>query len=63
MVSEDLVNSLVGMTEAAAHEAASTIEIQVIRRDDEVIMSDMMMNDNRIKVEIEKNIVVKAYAG
>jgi hypothetical protein len=67
MVSEDLVKLLVGMTEAAAHEtcasALHSCEILVTRRDEEVFMSDMMMNDNRVKVEIEKNLVVTAIAG
>jgi len=67
MVTDDLVKSLVGMTEAAAHETCASAlhgcDILVTRRDSEEFMSDMMMNDNRVKIEIEKNIVVSAVAG
>ncbi len=63
MLSEDLVKSLVGMTEGAAHEAVKAFEVQVTRRDDEAFMSDMMMNMNRVKLEIEKGLVVQATVG
>lgn len=67
MVTNDLVKSLVGMTEAAAHEMCGSAlhgcEILVTRRDGEEFMTDMMMNDNRVKVEVEKNLVVSASAG
>lgn len=63
MIPNELVTSLVGKTEADAHTAAMGFDVQVTRRDDEVFMGDMMMNDNRVKIEIEKGIVVLAIAG
>jgi hypothetical protein len=63
MLSEDLIKSLVGMTESAANEATKGFEVQVTRRDDEVLMSDMMMNMNRVKIELEKGVVVQASVG
>lgn len=64
MISEDLAKSLVGMEEGPAEEKAKTVgEVVISRRDDEIFMTDMMMNDNRVKLEIEKGVVVKATVG
>lgn len=65
MIKEEMLKRLVGMTESAAFEIVvdSSLTPLVTRRDGEEFMCDMMMNDSRVKLEVESGIVVKATVG
>lgn len=65
MISEEVVKSLVGMAEEKAEETvkSSETDIQIVSRDGESYMTDMMVSDNRVKMAVEKGLVVKAWIG
>ena len=65
MVPDDLLKSLLGLTEEAALDILKPTDykMQIVSNDGESYMTDMMMDDNRVKVEIEKGFIVKALVG
>ncbi len=65
MISETLLKSLIGLNEEALSKVASEekFEVQVISNDGESFMTDMMVRDDRVKVELTEGLVSKAYIG
>lgn len=64
MINDNLIKSLIGLTEDAAKRLADgKFSLQVVKKDNEVYMSDMMFDSTRIKIEIKDGIILNAKLG
>lgn len=62
---QDLVNQVIGKTKDAATQLieGNGYHARIVREDSESYMGTMEIDDNRIKLSIDNNIVTQAHQG